>query len=150
MVELSRSRVHTRGLLASAALAVVGMGCSSNPLVGTWAAASTAGTLTTTETVDVSGNGSLSVKVSAMGTSCSGSWSTTGYMWAATSTSITVSGTPDCTGSIACGALSLSCTRGKGEALGAGACTYTLSNGDDTLALTACTGIADVTFTREN
>jgi hypothetical protein len=150
MAEKSHSAVHTRGLLATAALAVVGMGCNSNPLVGKWATASTVGTFTATETVDVSGNGTLSVNVSGMSASCSGSWSTTGYMWAATSSSITVSGTPVCTGSITCGALSLSCSGGKGTGLSAGSCTYAFSNNDDTLALTACSGTSDVTFTREN
>ena len=53
-----------------------------------------------------------------------------------------------CTGSITCGAVSLSCTGDQG--LKAGSCTYALSNGNDTLALTACSGTSDVTLTRAN
>jgi hypothetical protein len=150
MAEKGRSTVHTRGLLATAALAVVGTGCNNNPLVGNWATAGTFGTLTVTETVDVSGDGTLSVKVSGMSASCSGAWTTTGYTWAATATEITLSGKPACTGSITCGALSLSCSGGMNTALSTGSCTYALSNNDDTLALTACTGISNGTFTRAN
>jgi hypothetical protein len=89
------------------------------------------------------------VSVAATGGSCSGSWDATGYSWAATANSITFSGTPTCTGSITCGALSLSCA-GQSQALKVGSCTYSLSNGNDTLALTACTGTSDLTLTRQN
>jgi len=148
MLEKRHSTVPSGALLGSLALALVGMGCSSSPLDGTWSAASTVGTFTATETVDVSSGGTLTVAVSAMSASCSGAWNTTGYEWAATATEITISGTPVCTGSITCGALSLSCS-GTSQ-VKVGSCAYALSNGNDTLALTACTGTSDVTFTREN
>jgi hypothetical protein len=144
--------MHGREWLVGATLAMLGAGCSSgsnSPLVGTWAAATTVGTFTGTKTLQVNGDGSLGVTESATSTSCSGSWVTTGYSWAATATAVTFSGTPVCTGSITCGAVSLSCS-GSTQALAAGACNYTLSAGDDTLALTGCTGTSDGTFTREN
>lgn len=138
-----------KGWLASAvllALAVGGTGCSNSPLDGAWTTATTVGGVTFTETFQVNGDGTLSVTESASSASCSGSWTATGYSWAATASSVTFSGTPTCTGSITCGAVSVSCSSDQG--LKAGSCTYTLSNDDDTLALTACSGTSDVTLTR--
>ena len=149
MTEHGCSTVQARALLALSALALIGMGCSSNPLDGSWITASTVGTFTTTETVEVNSDGTLSVAVTATSSSCSGASNTTGYQWAATATEITVSGTPVCTGSITCGALTLACTGATGTVKN-GSCTYALSSGNDTLALTACTGITATTFTRAN
>jgi hypothetical protein len=133
-------------LLVPVVLAAVGVGCSSNPLDGTWTTANTVLTVTLTETIEVNGDGTLTVSDTASSASCSGSWTTTGYAWAATASSITFSGTPTCTGSITCGPLSLSCAGNQG--LTAGSCTYALSNANDTLALTACSGTSDLTLTR--
>ncbi len=149
MTENGHSHVPARALLASAALALAGIGCSSNPLDGTWSTATTIGTLTVTETVDVESGGSLSVTWSGTSATCSGAWTTSGYQWAATPTEVTISGTPSCSGAITCGAVSINCSGDTGG-VKAGSCTYALTDGNDTLALTACSGPSDVTFTRAN
>ena len=138
----------SRGLIVSAAIAVgcSGSSGSSNPIVGTWTTADTVGTATFTETVDLNADGTLVVTLTAASASCSGTETTTGYTWAATAASITISGTPACSGAITCGTLSDACS--DSTSLKSAACTYTLSNNNDTLALTACTGIDDLTFTR--
>jgi hypothetical protein len=147
MARTGHSTVYTRGLpAAAAALALASAGCSSNPLDGTWSVASTFGTFTATQTVDISSGGSLTVTYTATSSSCSGTLTNTGYQWAATASSITFSGTPVCTGSITCGALSLSCT--EASSFKAGSCTYALSDDNDTLALTACSGTSDTTYIR--
>jgi hypothetical protein len=48
---------------------------------------------------------------------------------------------------ITCGAVSFSCS-GNGNQFKAGSCTYALSNNDNTLALTGCSGTSDATLTR--
>lgn len=147
--------VRARGALGCAAIAGLGMGCSTNPLVGTWSTAFTVGSSTLTDTLDLSSDGTLSVAISNGSPSCSGAWDVAGLTWTATAASgadsgtIAVSGTPDCTGSITCGAVSVSCAEENLE-FKAGSCTYTLSSDDDTLALTACTGTPDGTFTRQD
>ncbi len=144
MTRQAYSRVLTGGLVA---VALAGTGCSSNPLDGTWSTAFTVLTFTGTETIDVSSDGTLKVTVTSASASCSGTEVTTGYQWAATASSITFSGTPACTGSITCGALSLDCSK-SGSSFTAGSCTYTLSDSNDTLALTACSGTSDATYIR--
>jgi len=119
----------------------------SNPLVGSWTTATTSGMTTYTETVDVSPDGSLSVSLTTGGASCSGTLTNTGYTWTSTATTVTVSGTATCSGSITCGALSYDCSASK-PGVTAGSCDYSLTNGNDTLALTGCTGISNATFTR--
>src|ERR1700761_1236928 len=134
-------------LVMSAALATSGIGCSSgssSPLVGTWSTAATVAGFTVTETLVVNGDQTLSATTTANSTSCSGSWTATGYAWAATASSVTFSGTPTCTGSITCGNVSVSCS-GNDQAFKDGSCTYALSNNDDTLALTGCSGTSDAT-----
>ncbi len=137
--------VRSTHLLLPAALAALGMGCSHNPLVGTWVSAYTVAGITITETIEVDGDGTLIVNAVGSG-SCTGMEATTGYEWAATSTSVTFSGMPVCTGGVTCGPLTYDCTGNQG--FKAGSCTYALSNNDDTLALTACSGTNDLTLTR--
>jgi hypothetical protein len=138
--------MRTTSLLVPLVLAVLGMGCSHNPLVGSWSTAATVGTFTGTETYEINADGTVVWTASGAGSSCTGAWTVTGYTWTATSSSIAFSGTPVCNGALTCGALSLSCS-GAGQ-LKAGSCTYALSNNDDTLALTGCSGTSDVTLTR--
>lgn len=137
------------GALAVAMTSTMGMGCSHNPLVGTWTTAFTTLGFTGTTSYEVNGDGTIVVTQVGSSSSCSGSSVTTGYQWAATDSSITFSGTPVCNGSITCGSVSLSCS-GTSGGLQAGSCAYALSNNDDTLALTSCSGTNDVTLTRTN
>ncbi len=138
--------VRSTHLLLPAALAALGMGCSHNPLVGTWVSAYTVGTVTVTETIEVNADGTLVVNAVGSGSGCTGAEAVTGYEWAATSSSVTFSGTPACTGGITCGPVTVDCSGNQG--FKAGSCTYALSNNDDTLALTACSGTNDLTLTR--
>jgi hypothetical protein len=136
--------------LALAALAAVGMGCSggsSSPLVGNWAEVSTTLGVTTTTTYEVNGDGTLTVTAAGSG-NCSGTETVTGLQWAATSTSITFSGAGTCSGSVTCGPITINCAGSQTSY--SGSCTYALSNGNDTLALTGCTGTTDKTLLRSN
>ena len=141
--------------LAAAALAVLGAGCggggidAGNPLVGSWETAFSSAGITGTETYQVNADGTLSYSLSASGT-CSGSLTWSGYLWSSTATSVAFSGTPVCSGSATCGALTYSCSLAMSAAPTSGACDYALSNGDDTLALTNCTGTSNVTLLRAN
>lgn len=130
------------GLLASTAIAVVGTGCggggSSNPLVGEWTRAVTSGTTTITETIHVNSDGSLSYTLTGSSSGCSGSQTYTGFTWAATSSSVTVSGTAACSGTITCGTVSVACST-TASGVSNGSCTYSLIANDDTLTLSQCT-----------
>jgi hypothetical protein len=125
-------------LLAPLALAILGMGCSHDPLVGTWSKSLMVLTFTGSQSYEVNANGTIVVNTSVASSSCTGSWVTTGYTWAATANSITFSGTPTCTGQLTCGTVSVACS--NNNQLQAGSCTYALSNNDDTLTLTNCSG----------
>ena len=119
----------------------------SNPLVGSWTTAVTSGSSTRTETVTVNADGTLSVALTTGGGSCSGTLTYDGYAWTSTATSVTITGSGSCAGTITCGSLTYDCSTAT-KGVTAGTCTYALSNGNDTLALTGCSGISDATFTR--
>ena len=148
MAKQVRSTAYVQGLLAAGVLAMMGTGCSSNPLDGTWITAGTLAGVTVTDNVIVDGDGTLSVKSTASG-SCTGTEEWTGYSWAATSTSVTFSGTATCSGAFTCGAVSVNCSGSTDPPLKTGSCTYAISDDNDTLALTACSGTADATLTRQ-
>jgi hypothetical protein len=134
--------------LALVALAAAGMGCgNSNPLVGSWTEAASVGGQTTQTTYEVNGDGTLDVTSTGSG-ACTGTVTTTGLQWASTSTSITFSGTGTCSGNVTCGAVTINCAGNQTSY--AGSCTYTLSNNNDTLALTNCSGTTDKTLIRSN
>ena len=138
--------MNVRGL-ALAALAAAGMGCgggSSNPLVGSWTQASSAGGQTTQTTYEVNGDGTVVVTTTGSG-SCTGTETVTGLQWAATASEVTFSGTGTCSGGLTCGAITISCASNTTYS---GACTYALSNNDDTLTLSACTGTSNTTLIR--
>ena len=138
--------MNVRGLVL-AVLAAVGMGCgsgSSNPLVGRWTVASSAGGETTQTTDELNSDGTLVVTSTGSG-ACTGTETVTGLQWAATSSSVTFSGTGTCSGGITCGPFSINCASMQSYA---GSCTYALSNNDDTLTLTNCTGTSNNTLIR--
>lgn len=114
------------------------VGCASSPLVGTWDGPSTT-TLGTTSHAEVvlDGNGTLTYALVGSG-SCNGTLLYSGYTWASDAVTLTFSGTPTCSGMVTCGALSFGCGQSTlSSALGA--CTYVLSNGNQTLTTTGCT-----------
>jgi hypothetical protein len=137
--------MNVRGL-ALTILAAVGMGCSgnSNPLVGRWTTASSAFGETTQTTDELNSDGTVVVTSIGSGP-CTGTETVTGLQWAATSSSVTFSGTGTCTGGITCGAITINCASQQSHS---GSCTYALSNNDDTLTLSNCTGTSNNTFIR--
>lgn len=141
--------------IGAVALAILGIGCSGgssfggNPLEGTWTTGATVGTFSGTQSYDVNPDGTIVVSVTGTAGACTGSFSWTGYTWAATNASITFSGTATCTGALTCGAFSYDCSKTQSP-LTAGSCTYTLSNNDNTLSLSDCSGTANGTFVRAN
>jgi hypothetical protein len=139
--------VRTTSFFAPLALVVLGMGCSHNPLVGTWTQPVMVATFSGTESFEVNGDGTLVVLVQGAGSSCSGTWTYSGYSWASTASSVTWSGTPMCTGSLTCGNVTVACSSNTSQ-LQAGSCTYALSSDDNTLTLTGCTGMSNATLIR--
>lgn len=133
-------------LLAPAALAILGLGCSSDPLVGTWTRSYVTFGITITEDYVVSGDGTLGMHGTGAG-SCTGAEDITGYTWAATASSVTFSGTPACTGGLTCGAVTFACDA-QSAGLKAGSCTYAFSNENNTLTLSSCSGVSDMVLTR--
>ena len=123
-------------------------GCAGNPLVGAWDGPSTTALGTTYHAeVDMKGDGTLTYSLIGTG-SCNGTLLYTGYTWASDAVTLTFSGTPTCTGTLTCGALSIDCSKAN-QTSTLGACTYILSNADDTLTTTSCTNASlDTTWTR--
>lgn len=125
-------------------------GCGGNPLDGTWDGPSTT-TLGTTYQAEVALNGDGTLTYSLIGSgSCNGTLLYTGYTWASDAVTLTFSGTPTCTGAIACGALSFDCSK-AGQSSALGACDYVLTSGNDSLATTNCSNATlNQTWTRKN
>lgn len=121
--------------------------CGGSPLDGTWDGPSTT-TLGTTYHAEVALNGDGTLTYSLIGSgSCNGTLLYTGYTWASDNVTLTFSGTPTCTGSINCGAISFNCQQAQQSTLGA--CDYVLTNSNDTLTATNCsTSSLDTTWTR--
>ena len=140
-------------LIASAAFASA---CSSDGspgstgLAGTWTTNVTSGGVTLAVSVDLQSGGGV-IFSETYGGSCSGSFTFTGSSWSATSTLITLSGTPTCAGSGSCSEFgqttSLTCANETapfngtvGYSPSSDGSTLTLSGGEDggtqTLVLT--------------
>jgi hypothetical protein len=118
----------------------------ANPLDGTWTYAihRTVGTLTVSGTLDVtlSSDGTEEETLTPTGI-CSGTVKFTGVHWTSTATTVSLSGSPTCTGTFTCtlpivGAQTESCTTLLSYSL-AGTCEYALSSNDDSLVLNQCT-----------
>jgi len=125
-------------------------GCAGNPLVGTWEgpSISTLGTTYHAE-VDMKNDGTLTYALIGTG-SCNGTLLYTGYTWASDAVTLTFSGNPTCTGTVTCGALSFDCSQ-TAQSSTLGACTYVLSNGNQTLTTTNCSNAGlNTTWSRGN
>ena len=85
-----------------------------------------------------------------MGDTCTGSLSFSGVGWTSTSTTISFSGAPSCSGTITCSSGPLTCDDGGSQAAAvtSGTGTYTLEDGDDTLVVVD--GSSSYIFTRAN
>jgi hypothetical protein len=123
-----------------------------SPLVGTWLATVNGGNgLVVQETLVLELGGSASLSITGEG-SCMGTQSFSGLVWSATATTLTVSGTPACSGQLVCNVMGQMFNVGCQQMTSTmpGAATYTLSNNDNTLTLTSVTdgGTTMTTFTR--
>jgi hypothetical protein len=142
-------------------------GCAGNPLVGTWTANQTEGGLNGTVAMTLVADGTASLNINFTGGMSSGTTITcngagitqSGFRWTSTATTLSVTGTPTCTGSIMCTAggnvQTLDCSRLSMGGMGPStldASTYALSNNNNTLTITTTpsgTGMATtLTFTR--
>jgi hypothetical protein len=115
---------------------------SANPLDGTWAYSLSSGDFSVTAEVTFGGDGSLVESVTL--SQCSGTESVSGLSWTSNATSITVSGKEVCSGSLDCAGTPTPCTSMIGTVIDT-TCNYTLSNGNDTLALSRCSGSSSAT-----
>jgi hypothetical protein len=130
-------------------------GCAGNPLVGTWVATQNSGGLNGTITLTLSGDGSASSVVQitggeVMGTqiTCTGAGvMNAGYRWTSTATTIAVTGTPMCSGSVTCMVAGMSTEINCAAMMGMGMSNnqlenamYTLSNNNNTLSISSTSG----------
>src|SRR4051794_36467010 len=107
-------------LMLASLLALVG--CSSNPLVGTWDGP-TSNTLGAELHAEVKFDPST-VSYSLVGSgTCSGTLTYAGYSWLSDAVTLTFSGTPTCSGAVTCGALKVDCGQTT-QSSTLGACTY--------------------------
>lgn len=157
----------TSKLVTAFGAAMALCGCAGNPLVGSWSASQTEGGLNGTVSLTLAGDGAASVNLNYTGGTASGMTFTctgpgimqSGYRWTATATTLSVTGTPTCAGSITCMAggmpQTLDCSRlsmGGMTPSMLDAATYSLSNNNNTLTLTTtASGMGmstTLTFTR--
>lgn len=125
-----------------------GAGTGSNPLVGTWNGSATFGTMTLSEVATFNGDGTAgatdSFGVVGAG-ACTGALVISEPSWTSTSSTLSIMGGM-CTGVVTCpGGITIPC--GSSETM-AQTCTYTLSDGDDTLVLQCPNAQGPITFTR--
>jgi hypothetical protein len=141
-------------------------GCAGNPLVGTWVAQLGGSTLNTSATLTLNADGTASTNttvtggtVNGMTVTCTGPGvSNTGLRWTSTATTITVNGTPTCTGSVTCMVAGMSqelgCSTGSMMTMSSGIenAPYTLSGNNNTLTLSITSnGMTTMqAFTRRN
>jgi hypothetical protein len=145
---------HLRLFPASTLVLAMASGCvhSTNPLDGTWVqSVDEPGVATAKITMNLNADGSVAmteVVTQWMGDPCTGSVSFSGITWSSTASSLTLSGTPACTGTIQCTSLGpLSCSDVGATSVASGSVGYTLENGNDTLVLQNGSS-GPLTFTR--
>lgn len=132
-----------RGLGLGALLALVG--CAGNPLVGSWTTSFSAGAAGMgTGTLNLQNNGTVNLTASV--SNCAGQLQWTGTTWSSTSSTLTIGGTPTCSGSITCTAggatATVDCSM-ISSPVATGDSAYTLSNNNNTLT------IGTTAFTRQ-
>lgn len=114
----------------------------ANPLDGTWAYSLSSGDFSATAEVTFEGDGALVESVTL--SQCTGTESVSGLSWTSNATSITVSGKEVCSGSLDCAGTRTPCTSMIGTVIDT-TCNYSLSNGNDTLSLSRCSGSSSAT-----
>ena len=135
------------------ALALVGAGCAANPLVGDWRNPQSCGGVEITSTLHLGADGTAMITLAGSG-GCTGMQTYQGTTWTSSATTITLSGTPSCSGMIMCTiggtTVNIDCSQTMNSTM-TGACSYTLSNENNTLTTSACagsTGGGATSFTR--
>ncbi len=121
---------------------------TTNPLVGDWVSSTSEAGVVITVTLTLDADNTAGISVEGGGT-CSGTVSYAGGNWTSTSTTITLAGTPSCTGAVMCTANGTtstvaSCTAGSGISSGN---TYSYSLSADDKMLTIVTSDSDAGFT---
>ncbi len=145
-----------RGAMAFASVSMVFAlgGCVGNPLVGTWIATAS-GPINTTVTLTLNGDGTASSNLKATGGSaggmtvtCTGDGVTqSGFRWSSTMTTLSITGTPTCSGASTCMAGGMTLEINCGTLMSSGMmptmmpeATYALSNNNNTLTITTMSG----------
>ena len=138
-----------RALLLALGLLVCETGCGGNPLIGTWTAAvSHQSGATDNLAFTLNSNGSLGISLTGTGT-CSGSLSWAGMTWTSTGSTVSLAGSPTCSGAgVSCPPPVGTLTCGS-TGPGADSCSYALSNNNRSLTLTGCsTSVYNATYTK--
>ena len=143
-------------VILSITLTIVSAGCSnsSESLSGTWnAAITTSQGYSFNESLVLNSDGTGSTTLTATG-NCAGVQKVTGIVWSSSGNTITFAGTSRCTSTVMCTAAegtvaAIDCATIAPYYL-VGACNFTLSNANNTLALENCSRApqAAATFTR--
>jgi hypothetical protein len=126
------------------AFAVFDTGCGGgNSIDGTWVYTENTDGLTVSAVMTFGSDGTLDETATV--SSCKGTLTTTGITWTSTATTISATGTPSCTGSLTCTVDGFTSSSNCGAStsmsgITGSTCNYTLSNDDNTLTLSGCTG----------
>jgi hypothetical protein len=145
-------RIHS--LCALSALVIAGAGCAANPLVGSWEQTTMNSGLTFTTTINLAGDGTASMTLAGSG-SCTGMQTYQGITWSSSATTLTFSGTASCSGMVTCmvagTSVDVTCQQTMQQMMN-GACSYTLSDSNNSLTISQCSGSTMMTtastFTR--
>lgn len=141
-------------------------GCAGNPLVGEWFVEQNSpqgGNVRLVLALNADGTAVTRIEptggtINGVTITCTGALSNSGYRWTSTATTISVTGTPMCSGMVTCMAQGMSSTSDCSSGLSGGMgssdplrdAMYTLSNNNNTLTITTMSnGMTSMTaFTR--
>ena len=110
-------------------------GPAVSPLIGKWGTAVSSGGVSYNEVFDLQDAGTANLTITGTG-SCHGTQSYTGGTWTSTANTLTLGGTPACTGQIDCTIMGAMISIGFGGGSNSGTFTYTLGSNNNTLTLT--------------
>ena len=124
----------------SASATIPAPAAEGSPIVGTW----TNSTDMAQEVFTFGADGIATYSLSAQPT-CTGTLDWDGLTWSATERTLSLGGSPKCSGSLKCGSSGIGCS--AGTAPPGGDCDYALGNGNATMTLTC--GAKQVQLTRK-
>lgn len=145
-----KTQLFKSALAATVLFGAIGCGGpAANPLVGTWRASLSASGIDGNSTLTLNANGTASLSAiftggmaGGMTVTCTGPGLTySGLTWTSTATTLSITGTPMCSGMISCmvGGMSqdFGCsTAGMNMTEGLSSAMYTLTNNNNTLTIT--------------